>query len=98
MVAMGVHSLRSGLKQLTHNCSEGMMRNLSFFSLYRGGGEGLFYFSLSKTSEEGQVFSFSFSKGFSPHSFPLHLYCIIRVTLPLFCFLCVLLMYRTNYS
>lgn len=38
MVAMGVHSLRSGLKQLTHNCSEGMMRNLSFFSLYRGGG------------------------------------------------------------
>lgn len=55
MVAMGVHSLRSGLKQLTHNCSEGMMRNLSFFSLYRGWG-GLFYFSLSKTSEEGQVF------------------------------------------
>lgn len=64
MVAMGVHSLRSGLKQLTHNCSEGMMRNLSFFSLYRGGGKVYFILVLVKLARRGKSFHFHFPKGF----------------------------------
>lgn len=53
-VAAAVHSLRSGLMQLTHSRSKDMMRNLSF-SLYRW-FFGFFFFRnfiLTKISEEG---------------------------------------------
>lgn len=77
---MAVHSLRSGLKQLTHSLSEGMMRNLSFLSLYKP--EFLFYFSPTKTGEAagGGASLFHFPKGFHLPSFPFHLYCIIQVS------------------
>ncbi len=54
-VAAAVHSLRSGLMQLTHSRSKDMMRNLSFF-LCIGGFLVFFFFRnliLTKTSEEG---------------------------------------------
>lgn len=90
-VAAAVHSLRSGLMQLTHSRSKDMMRNLSFF-LCIGGFLVFFFlkilFLLKLARREGDRGggmgggqSFQFSKGFSPPSSPFHLYCIIQVQL-----------------
>lgn len=66
-VAAAVHSLRSGLMQLTHSRSKDMMRNLSF-SLYRW-FFGFFFleilFLLKLARREGASL-FNFPKGFHP--------------------------------